>query len=72
METVEIIDSTLKQKLAAEHVAIIDESHKHRGHKAAGGGGHYQVVVVSPKLGVKTIKEFIIILSRKNLVRWLA
>ncbi len=49
METVEIIDSTLKQKLAAEHVAIIDESHKHRGHKAAGGGGHYQVVVVSPK-----------------------
>jgi BolA protein len=49
METVEIIDNTLRKKLAAEHVGMIDESHKHRGHKAAGGGGHYQVVVVSPQ-----------------------
>lgn len=47
METINIIDSTLKEKLDALHVGIIDESHRHRGHKAAGGGGHYQVVVVS-------------------------
>ncbi len=45
--TPEIIDTLLKEKLNAQHVAIIDESHKHRGHKAAGGGGHYHVTVVS-------------------------
>jgi BolA protein len=45
--TPEIIDTLLKEKLSAQHVAIIDESHMHRGHKAAGGGGHYHVTVVS-------------------------
>ena len=49
MDTVEIIDKNLREKLEAEHVEIIDESHLHRGHKAAGGGGHYSVRVVSPK-----------------------
>lgn len=48
-ETTEIIDTILKEKLAAQHVTIIDESHLHRGHKAAGGGGHYHVTVVSPQ-----------------------
>ena len=43
----QIIDRILKEKLEATHVEIIDESHLHRGHKAAGGGGHYTVVVVS-------------------------
>ena len=47
MDTVEIINQNLKEKLSAEHVEIIDESHLHRGHKAAGGGGHYSIVVVS-------------------------
>ncbi|MCH8157071.1 MAG: BolA family transcriptional regulator [Nitrospinae bacterium] len=47
METVKTIDQILKEKLGAEHVEIIDESHLHRGHKAAGGGGHYAVKVVS-------------------------
>jgi len=46
-DTTEIIDTILKDKLDARHVAIIDESHLHRGHKAAGGGGHYHVTVVS-------------------------
>ncbi len=46
---VEMIDQILKDKLAASHVDIIDESHLHRGHKAAGGGGHYSVIVVSSK-----------------------
>jgi len=49
MDTVEIIDKNLREKLEAEHVEIIDESHLHRGHKASGGGGHYSVRVVSQK-----------------------
>jgi BolA protein len=43
------IDQILRDKLDATHVEIIDEGHLHRGHKAAGGGGHYRVVVVSPR-----------------------
>ena len=49
METTEIIDKNLREKLEAEHVEIIDESHLHRGHKAAGGGGHYSVKIISQK-----------------------
>ena len=49
METTEIINKNLREKLDAEHVEIIDESHLHRGHKAAGGGGHYSVKIVSQK-----------------------
>ena len=49
METTEIIDKNLREKLDAEHVEIIDESHLHRGHKAAGGGGHYSVKIISQK-----------------------
>ncbi|PIQ97664.1 MAG: BolA family transcriptional regulator [Nitrospinae bacterium CG11_big_fil_rev_8_21_14_0_20_56_8] len=47
--TVEIIDRILKEKLGAQQVDIIDESYLHRGHKAAGGGGHYSVTVVSSR-----------------------
>ena len=47
MEAVETINKILKEKICAEHVEIIDDSHLHRGHKAAGGGGHYSVKVVS-------------------------
>ena len=47
MDTVEVIDKVLKEKIAADYVEIIDDSHMHRGHKAAGGGGHYSVKVVS-------------------------
>ncbi len=43
-----IIDQTLREQLGALHVDIIDESYLHRGHQAAGGGGHYRVTVVSP------------------------
>lgn len=49
METTQIIDQILKEKLNASFVDIIDESYLHRGHKAAGGGGHYSVTVVSEK-----------------------
>ena len=46
---VQLIDRILKEKLEASRVDIIDDSHLHRGHKAAGGGGHYSVIVVSSK-----------------------
>jgi BolA protein len=48
-EAVQLIDQVLKEKLEATRVEIIDDSHLHRGHKAAGGGGHYSVIVVSSK-----------------------
>ena len=57
MDTTEIINNNLRGKIAAEHVEIIDESHLHRGHKAAGGGGHYSIVVVSPQFENLNVKE---------------
>ena len=57
MDTVEIIDKNLREKLEAKHVEIIDESPLHRGHKAAGGGGHYSVRVVSPKFENLNVME---------------
>tara|TARA_B110000014_G_scaffold212398_1_gene164859 strand:- start:577 stop:861 length:285 start_codon:yes stop_codon:yes gene_type:complete len=57
MDTTEIINNNLREKIAAEHVEIIDESHLHRGHKAAGGGGHYSIVVVSPKFENLNVME---------------
>ena len=45
MDAVEIIEKIMQEKLAATHVNIIDESYLHKGHKAAGGGGHYSLTV---------------------------
>ena len=40
----------LRTGLAAEHVALEDESARHAGHEGArGGGGHYAVLVVSAR-----------------------
>lgn len=43
---------TMKTRLAAlqpEHLEIVDESALHAGHAGArGGGGHYQLTLVSP------------------------
>ncbi|MBI4382401.1 MAG: BolA family transcriptional regulator [Nitrospinae bacterium] len=56
MQCVELIDNIVRDRLSATHVEIIDESHLHRGHKAAGGAGHYRLTVVSPKFeGVNLI-----------------
>lgn len=46
MERVDLIDKILKEKLGALHVEIIDDSHRHKGHKN-GGGGHFSLTVVS-------------------------
>jgi BolA protein len=49
-DRVQRIDALLRERLAATDVQVIDESHKHRGHAgAAGGAGHFRVVVVSPR-----------------------
>ena len=42
------IEDLLRQKLAVQHVDVLDQSALHEGHLAAqGGGGHFHVVVVS-------------------------
>jgi BolA protein len=35
--------------LSPDSVELIDDSHKHAGHEGAkGGGGHFQLIIVSP------------------------
>jgi BolA protein len=42
------IEAELRERLAAVHVEVIDESHLHVGHVGAReGGGHFRAVVVS-------------------------
>ena len=44
------IENALRDKLEAQHVAVIDQSPLHEGHVGArGGGGHFQVLVVSDR-----------------------
>ena len=43
----ERIEARLRERLAAVHVAVEDESHLHAGHGAT--GGHYRAVVVSER-----------------------
>tara|TARA_Y100001936_G_C15827762_1_gene535153 strand:+ start:19 stop:300 length:282 start_codon:yes stop_codon:yes gene_type:complete len=57
MNTSEIIDKNLREQLDAKHVEIIDESHLHRGHKAAGGGGHYSIKVISSRFENLNVME---------------
>jgi BolA protein len=46
----ERIARLLRERLAALHVEVEDESHRHVGHAgAAGGAGHFRVLVVSPR-----------------------
>lgn len=52
----------MREKLLATHVEIEDESWKHAGHAAAGGGGHFQMIVVSKKF------EGVTLINRNRLV----
>lgn len=46
----EIIKRRLETELGAEYVEVVDDSAAHAGHPGArGGGGHYRVLVVSPR-----------------------
>ena len=41
------IEERLREVLAPLSLRVEDESHRHRGHPGATGGGHYRVTVVS-------------------------
>jgi BolA protein len=44
------IEEKLRERLAAEHVEVVDESHLHAGHAGArSGGGHFRALVVSAR-----------------------
>ena len=47
MKISERLTEDLKTALAAEHVEVIDQSHRHRGHAGALEGGHFDAVIVS-------------------------
>ncbi len=50
MDRVETIRQQLTDAFAPEHLDIIDESHKHKGHAgAASGAGHFNVTIISNK-----------------------
>ena len=52
------IGTLLREGLEAVHVEVFDDSHLHAGHAgAASGGGHFRVVVVSPRFeGVSRVQ----------------
>jgi BolA family transcriptional regulator, general stress-responsive regulator len=42
------IEATLRKAFAPQHLSVADESARHVGHAgAAGGGGHFRVLIVS-------------------------
>lgn len=44
------IEDRLRERLAAVHVEVLDDSARHADHLGAeGGGGHFLVLVVSPR-----------------------
>ena len=46
----ERIEAKLRERLAAVHVEVIDESHLHAGHAGAkSGGGHFRATIVSER-----------------------
>lgn len=50
MTRIERLTERLRVGLHAEHVEIVDESDRHRGHAGArGGAGHYRVIVVAAR-----------------------
>jgi BolA protein len=52
------IEALLRERLAAVHVAVADESAQHAGHAgAASGGGHFRAVIVSAAFEGKGLVE---------------
>ena len=49
MKIADRLTEDLRTALAAEHVAVEDESARHRGHAGAMEGGHYAAVIVSTR-----------------------
>lgn len=53
---VSLIEERLSTALAPDFLEILDESGEHQGHPgAARGGGHYRVVIVSPRFEGKSL-----------------
>lgn len=55
----DLVEARLRDKLAASHVEVVDESHLHVGHAGAkSGGGHFRAVIVSEKFeGLSRVKS---------------
>ena len=53
------IEAKLRERLAATHVEVVDESHLHAGHAGAReGGGHFRAVIVSERFeGLSRIRR---------------
>lgn len=49
MKIADRLAEDLKTALAAEHVEVVDQSHRHRGHAGALEGGHFDAVIVSAR-----------------------
>ena len=49
MKVADRLTEDLRTALDAEHVAVEDESSRHRGHAGAMEGGHYNAIVVSAR-----------------------
>ena len=47
MKIADRLTEDLRTALAAEHVEVHDESHRHRGHAGALEGGHFDAIIVS-------------------------
>ena len=58
-DRVGLIEAKLRDAFSPAHVTVEDESHRHRGHAgAAGGGGHFRVTLVSERFeGMPRIKR---------------
>jgi BolA protein len=55
MHTAEVLRDKLTRALSPLELDITDDSDKHRGHKGAGGGGHYSVRIVAAAFEGKTL-----------------
>lgn len=49
------IEACLKEYFQPEYLDIIDDSASHAGHAAAGGGGHFNVTIISAAFAGKTL-----------------
>ena len=49
MKIADRLTEDLRTALAAEHVEVQDESHRHRGHAGALEGGHFDAIIVSAR-----------------------
>ena len=56
-DTLELIEQKLAM-LSPDSVELIDDSEQHAGHAGAkGGGGHFQLIIVSPLFEGKSAQE---------------